>query len=196
MCKKRILLAVATSLAMAGPARAQNRVQARIENNAAIAACDAAAANPLSDDLPADVTGLRLWEIEPKVAVPACEAAAKLAPNDARIAYQLGRAYAAAKSFALALAEFTRADERGYPLAAYNLAWMYSDARGVARDFVRAREWSERAAARGHALSMVVVERAYDYGCGAAQDEAEARRWYEKARASSNALPRRSRSSI
>jgi TPR repeat protein len=117
MCKLRILLAIVAGLLLMQPGYAQD--------NAVLAACDAAAGAPASEDLPAGVPGVPPWKVDPKVAVPACEAAARLAPDNPRIAYQLGRAYMAEKSFGLAFAAFTRADQRGYALATFNLAVMY-----------------------------------------------------------------------
>jgi TPR repeat protein len=145
-----VTLAVVTIVACADVGRAQDHQQVD-----PIAACDTAAAAAFSDDLPAGVVGVLPWKIDPKVAVPACEAAAKLAPDNARIAYQLGRAYIAEKSAAAAFAAFSRADERGYAIAAFNLAAMYRGVPGIPADPVKARGLLEKSA-RGGAVAAAV----------------------------------------
>jgi thioredoxin-like negative regulator of GroEL len=64
-----------------------------------IAICDQAAAPPLDQSRPTGVAGVALEKIDPKIAIPACDAAAKAAPNDPRVAFLLGRAYLAAKDY-------------------------------------------------------------------------------------------------
>ena len=73
-----------------------------------VAACDRAAASPFDKSRPAGVAGVANEKIEPDMAIQACEAAAKAAPSDDRIAMQLGRGYlAACDSCALILACWT-----------------------------------------------------------------------------------------
>jgi len=77
---------------------------------AIIAACDKAAASPFDKDRPVGVTGVALDKVDPKIAVPACEAALKAAPNNPRIMYQLGRAYNAGKAYDSARTQYAKAD--------------------------------------------------------------------------------------
>ena len=96
-----------------------------------VAICDRAAASPLDQNRPTGVEGVAPDKIDPKIAIPACGAAAKAAPNDPRTAFQLGRAHFAAKDYESARAQYTKADEMGYAVATNNLAVMYLDGLGV-----------------------------------------------------------------
>ena len=97
---------------------------------AAAAACDRAAASPFDRNRPANVAGVMLDQIEAKIAVPACEAAAQTAPNDPRIAFQLGRAYEAGKNGKLAARLYKLASDQGNALAQVNLGVLYENGRG------------------------------------------------------------------
>ena len=98
-----------------------------------IAICDQAAAAPRDQSRPTGVAGVVLEKIDPKIAIPACDAAAKAAPNDPRVAFQLGRAYLAAKQYGAAHGHFKFAADQG-------------DAGGKrSRDIVCDRPWLARA---------------------------------------------------
>src|ERR1700744_4897026 len=60
-------------------------------------ACDLAAASP--DDLtrPANVPGIEIDRIDPKIALPACNAALAAAPNNARLLFEMARVLQASK---------------------------------------------------------------------------------------------------
>lgn len=74
-----------------------------------LAACDQAAANPFDNTRPVGVPGVRFEAIVPETAIGACEEAATAAPDDARIAMQLGRAYEAAKNLDAARIRYVEA---------------------------------------------------------------------------------------
>src|ERR1017187_5000854 len=99
-----------------------------------VAACDQAAANPFDNARPAGVPGVGIEEIVPETAIAACEEAATAAPDDARMAMQLGRAYEAAKNLDAARIQYVEAYQHGNPQAAANLALLYLNGRGVPRD--------------------------------------------------------------
>src|ERR1700694_3869465 len=61
--------------------------------------CDRRAASNLDPQRPATVQGVPVDAIDPKAAIPACEAALKVVPDDRRIMFQLGRAYAKAQNY-------------------------------------------------------------------------------------------------
>ena len=73
-----------------------------------VAICDQAAASPLDHNRPPDVAGVAPDKIDPKIAIPARDAAAKAAPNDPRIAFQLARAYFAAKAYEVARVQYAK----------------------------------------------------------------------------------------
>ena len=95
-----------------------------------IAACDKAAASPSDKNLPSGISGIDPEKIHAAIAVPACEAAAKAAPDNPRIVFELGRAYSAAKNYDAARAQYEKAMRLGNPLAANNLGSLYAQGSG------------------------------------------------------------------
>jgi|GEM_PF-5269679 len=168
--------ATALTVLQAGQVQAQDR-----SSSALMQICDQAAASPLDDRRPSGVSGVDAEKVDPKVAVPACEAAAKAAPTDPRVAFQLGRAYLAAKAYESALAVFEKADGLGYVLAANNLAAMYSRGLGVPVDKAHAVVLLQKAAEGGIPLAMYNLAVNYRDGTGIANDLTQARRWFAKA---------------
>ncbi|HEY1544171.1 MAG TPA: tetratricopeptide repeat protein [Xanthobacteraceae bacterium] len=142
--------------------------------------CDQAAASPFDTTRPAGVAGVAPDKIDTKIAVPACEAAVKAAPNDPRIAYQLGRAYFAAKAYESARAQYERADAAGFAPAAFNLAAIYHEGLGVPVDPQRSIALVRRAADGGLPLAMNALGYRYTQADGVAKDLSEARRWFQK----------------
>ena len=189
MRKQLVLLPIVAALALARPAHAQD--------DAVLAACDAAAAAPAAEGVPAGVPGVPAWRIERWTAMEACEPAAKLAPDNGRIAFQLGRAYFASGLLGRAFAAFTRADELGYALGSFNLAAMYKNGLGVDADPAKARSllekvargeavaallrWLEKAGAGGDADAMNLLASLHRDGWGVPVDHARAVDWFRKA---------------
>jgi uncharacterized protein len=167
------------ALALCSPLSA--RAQSDATTLAAI--CDQAAASPFDKSRPAGVAGVPPDKIDPKIAGPACEAAAKAAPHDPRLVFQLGRAYMVLKDYGAARAQFAKADQMGYPLATNNLASLYDDGLGVIQNHDRARELIEKAASAGSAFAMNNLGRRFYEGKLVARDYKEAKRWFEKAAA-------------
>jgi hypothetical protein len=85
-------------------------------------ACDRAAVSPTEKNRPFGVPGVFFASIDPKIAIPACQEAASAAPENPRILFQLGRAYAAAKANESARAYVQKASDLGYPPAQASLA--------------------------------------------------------------------------
>ena len=122
--------------------------QARQATAIAIVQCDRLAASNLDPERPASVPGISVAELKPNLAVPACEAALKVAPDDRRIVYQLGRAYGQAENYEKARELYERADALGHALATNNLGALYADGKGVEPNLAEARRLYEKAAAR------------------------------------------------
>jgi tetratricopeptide (TPR) repeat protein len=154
----------------------------RAEGEAAalIAICDQAAASPLDKNRPPGVAGVAPDKVDPKIAIPACEAAAKAAPTNPRIMYQLGRAYNGAKAYESARAQYEKADTAGYALAANNLAAIYLAGDGVLADSTRAMRLFEKAANAGFGFAMKNLGDEYMSGKHVSKDTTMGRRWYEK----------------
>jgi len=102
--------------------------------------------------------------IDATVAVPACEVAAKVATEDRRILFQLGRAYYAANDFAKAHEQYERADALGSPLATTNLGVLYENGRGVPADLAKAQQLYGKAAAARVAIAMSNLGWMYESG--------------------------------
>jgi hypothetical protein len=85
-------------------------------------ACDRAAASPTEKNRPFGVPSVFFASIDPKIAIPACQEAAAAEPENPRILFQLGRAYAAAKANEPARAYVQKASDLGYPPAQASLA--------------------------------------------------------------------------
>ena len=125
-----------------------------------IAICDQAAAAPLDQSRPTGVAGLLLEKIDPTIAIPACDAAAKVAPNDPRVAFQLGRAYLAAKDYESAHAHFKFAADQGDAAGQNGLGLLYEQGRGgLPKDDREAARLYKLAADQGNAYAQAGLKR-------------------------------------
>ena len=97
----------------ANPAAAQD---------APLTPCDTYATSPF--DPQRQTTGVRV--VNTGLAIPACHSAIQTYPTSARLNFQLGRAYFAAKNFREGSAFFLRAAEQGYAAAETALAMLFS----------------------------------------------------------------------
>ena len=146
-----------------------------------LAACDQAAANPFDSTRPAGIPGVSFTAIVPGTAISACEEAATAAPDDARIAMQLGRAYLAAKNLDAARTQFFRAYQQGNAQAAANLASLYMNGQGVPRDDTEALRLSKIAADQGNAQGQNSLGSLLGQGRGGPKDDMEAARLFKLA---------------
>ena len=146
-----------------------------------LTACDQAAAHPFDKTRPDGVPGVSLERIVPESAISACELAAEAAPNDARIAMQLGRAYQAAKNFDAARVQYLKAYENGSAQAAANLALHYLNGQGgLAKDDSEAVRLSEIAAGQGNAQGQNGLGYLFQAGRGGLpKDDFEAARLFK-----------------
>jgi TPR repeat protein len=151
--------------------------------------CDQAAAAPLDQSRPTGVPGLLLEKIDSKVAIPACDVAAKAAPNDPRVAFQLGRAYLAAKDYESARVHFKFAADQGDAGGQNGLGVLYQGGRsGLAKDDQEAARLFKLAADQGNANGQVNLGFFYATGRGGlAKDDREAARHYKLAADQGNA---------
>jgi TPR repeat protein len=144
-----------------------------------LAACDQVAANPFDNTRPAGVPGVGFAKIVPEAAISACEEAATAAPDDARMAMQLGRAYMAAKNLDAARVQFTRAYQQGNAQAAANLALLYEKGQGVPRDDAEAVRLSKIAADQGNAQGQNGLGFLFTQGRGGPKNDMEAARLFK-----------------
>ena len=163
LCIGQLLLAVTIAAAKEAP----------------VTECDTLAASPL--DLHRKAAGVPFEELNPTVAIPACENAVRDYPNSPRLIYQLGRAYQRVNDFSAALIQYRKAAEQGYASAQNNLGAMYQLGQGVPKDLTQAIAWVRKAAANGDPTAQFSLGVVYENGNGVQKDLAQAIDWYRKA---------------
>lgn len=148
-----------------------------------VAACDRAAASPLDKSLPPGIAGVVPEKVEAAIAIPACEAAAKADPGNARVVLELGRAYHAARNYDAARIKYEDAIKLGSALAANNLGSLYAEGRGsLPRDDREAARLFKIAADQGVAAAQSNLGSFYQNGRGGLpKDDVEAARLYKLA---------------
>ena len=119
--------------------------------------------------------------VRPAVAVPACEAAVQKYPNDARLKYQLGRAYQKANNFIAAVAQYQKSATQQYAPAQNNLGFMYENGLGVPKDLRQANAWVRKAAENGDQTAQFGLGVVYENGRGVQKNLAQSITWYRKA---------------
>ncbi|VIO74313.1 Secretory immunoglobulin A-binding protein EsiB [Bradyrhizobium ivorense] len=137
----RPLHVIIVAAALAAPALAHAQ-------SADLVLCDRVAADPSDPDRPADVKGVaEIAASDIATAIKYCAVAAK---SSRRAMYQLGRAYAANKQTAEAVAAWRKAADKGSTSAMVELGVLYGTGSGVAKDEAQARKLLERAAQAGN----------------------------------------------
>jgi uncharacterized protein len=163
-----IAIAALTSVAYPSPARAQS---------ADLVLCDRLAADPADPDKPADVKGTP--DVAPSDVATAIKYCKIAAGSSRRALYQLGRAYAANRQMAEAIAAWRKAADKGSTSAMVELGVLYGTGAGVAKDDAQARKLFERAAEAGNPRG--VSNLAALGGGSASSDPARARELLAKA---------------
>jgi TPR repeat protein len=169
---RRIVLAtmaMATCFAIPSAARAQS---------ADLVLCDRLAADPADPDKPADVKGAS--DIAPSDIATAIKFCRVAAGSSRRALYQLGRAYAANRQMAEAIATWRKAADKGSTSAMVELGVLYGTGAGVAKDDAQARKLFERAAEAGNPRGVSNLA-ALGGGGGATSDPSRARSLLAKA---------------
>jgi uncharacterized protein len=139
--------------------------------------CDRIAADPTDPDKPADVRGVSdIASADIATAIKFCK---KTAGSSRRAMYQLGRAYAANRQTAEAVAAWRKAIDKGSSAAMVELGVLYGTGAGVAKDDEQARQLFERAANAGNPRG--VTNLAALGGAASAQDPARVRELLAKA---------------
>ncbi len=148
-----------------------------------IAACDRAAASPADKSLPAGIAGVAPDKVEAAIAIPACEAASKAEPGNARVVFELGRAYQAARNYDAARIKYENAMGLGSALAASSLGSLYAEGRGsLPRDDREAARLFKIAADQGVASAQSNLGSFYQNGRGGLpKEDVEAARLYKLA---------------
>jgi len=160
-----------------------------IAQDALIRLCDLSAASPLDQSRPADIAGIAFEKIDPKAALPACQAALAAASENPRLQFQMARVYQVTKDDSKARALYEKAANQGYALAQYNLAWMYDHGLGgVPKNEQEAARLYKLAADQGNAAAQYNLGLDYRDGLGGLQkNDQEAARLFKLAADQGNA---------
>jgi TPR repeat protein len=121
---------------MASIATTPPRQQPQPPSDEPASACDKYAASEF--DTQRRLHGVPFDEIDPSLAVPECESAARQFPDNTRVVFQLGRAYQKASNFVSASAQYRKAAERNFALVQASLGFMYQSGQGVTKDYQEA----------------------------------------------------------
>lgn len=148
-------------------------------DDAPVTDCDTYAANSLDPQRKAP--GVNLIELDPKLAIPACESALQKYPDSARFMYQLGRGYHRSDNFATAALWYGKAMEHGSAFGEAALALLYMTGQGVPKDMAKAGDMTRDAAEKGVVIAQNALAYMYANGIGVAKDADQALVWYRKA---------------
>jgi uncharacterized protein len=117
--------------------------------------CDRVAADPTDPDKPAAVKGAAI--IDPADIPIALKYCRRASGSSRRAIYELGRAYAANRQIAEAIAAYRKAADQGSTAAMVELAALYAAGNGVAKDEAQSRALLQRAAAAGNARALTAL---------------------------------------
>ena len=152
---------------------------AALAQSADLVLCDRVAADPTDPDKPADVQGAAvIAKSDIATAIKFCKTASGASR---RALYQLGRAYAANKQTAEALATWRKAADKGSTSAMVELGVAYGTGNGVARDPDAARKLFERAAQAGNPRGVTNLAAISGGSAGAPANPVQARAQLAKA---------------
>ena len=164
------LCAILVTLAVPAAAHAQS---------ADLVLCDRVAADPSDPDKPADVKGVPdIAASDVATAIKFCKQAAS---SSRRAMFALGRAYAANRQTAEAMAIWRKAADKGSSAAMVELGVAYGTGSGVAKDEAQARKLFEKAAQAGNPRGVSNLAALGSAGGGAPADPAQARALLGKA---------------
>jgi len=141
--------------------------------------CDRVAADPSDPDKPAEVRGVA--EIAASDVATAIKFCKQAAPSSRRAMFALGRAYAANRQTADAMAAWRKAADKGSSAAMVELGVAYGTGSGVARDEAQARKLFEKAAQAGNPRGISNLAALSGTGGAAPADPAQARALLGKA---------------
>lgn len=141
--------------------------------------CDRVAADPSDPDKPTDVKGVT--EVASSDVATAIKFCKQAAPSSRRAMFALGRAYAANRQAAEAIAAWRKAADKGSSAAMVELGVAYGTGSGVAKDEAQARKLFEKAAQSGNPRGISNLAALGGAGGAAPADPAQARALLGKA---------------
>ena len=121
--------------------------------------------------------GVFFKEIEPKKAIPACQAALEQYPDSLRLLINYARAIDADGRHEEARELYRAGTEAGFPIAYRSLGDVYRDGRGVEKDLKEARYWYVLGAEKHNVFAELNLANIYEAGQGVPVDKAKAVYW-------------------
>jgi len=157
-----------------------------------IEACDSLASHPDDETRPLGTSGT--WGKPPVHVIAECQDAVAARPDDARMAFQLGRVMESLVpgwrgplvSNVAAVRLYRRAAEAGHLGAMQALGQMYEHGRGVPTNLTAAVVWYRRAAEAGHVGAMLDLGRMHESGRGVPMNVEETLGRYRRAAEAGN----------
>jgi TPR repeat protein len=113
--------------------------------------------------------GKELSKINADAAIASCKVAIRQFPNEARVHFQLGLAYRAAKQYNDAVIWLEKASSEGYRAAKANLGVMYQDGLGVSKDGSKAMSLYNDALISENKSNILDFVSIFDLGWGVNQ---------------------------
>lgn len=164
--------ALATALALFGPASVTAQDDARMS-------CAAEAASPFQPGF--EAIGRDQDQIDPEMAIAACQTALEAHPNDPMVQGWLGRAYFVARDFDLMVPHLEHSAQGGDPMGQQILGTAYAAGYGVEADQEAALALFVLSADQGYASGQYSLGFAHLWGEGTVQDPALAAEYFELA---------------
>jgi len=143
-----------------------------VDQNVGVQECDRLAAHPSDSDRISTAVSFSTLQSQTPQAIAACRDATSQHPGVSRFEFQLGRALDAQKSHVEAVEWYTKAANRSYTAAMYNLAVSYDDGEGIDKNQSKANQWYRRAADQGRSSAMWNLSINLDEGMGGPRDPA------------------------
>ena len=141
-----------------------------VSQNAELHECDRLAAHSVDPGRVASAVTYGDLKLRVVEAIAACRSATAAHPGVMRFEYQLGRALAVNDENKQANDWYTKAAERGYTAAMFNLAIAYDEGLGTEKDQSAANGWYRKAADKGRADAMWNLAINLDKGMGEKAD--------------------------
>jgi len=142
--------------------------------------CDLAAASNLDPTRPPGIPGTAPGDVDPAVAIPACEAALAADPANPRLKFQLARAAFRAGDVERSLRLNIEAAEAGHAIAANNAGVQFNKGQGTPKDRARAESWFRRAADGGSSVAMRNLGDMVHATARTPAEQAEAAYWFRR----------------
>ena len=161
--------------------RRARRERTRAERRAALEACDRLAAPDVFQGHARNAPGVLYWTMDEEKAIPACEKALRLAPDDLDTMNQLATALERRGGEDVRAADLLeRAAEKGHAPAQAVLGYMFTAGYGVPKDYGKAPSWLRKAAQQDYAGAQQSLGALYLDGLGVARDPDVALYWFRK----------------